>query len=113
LKASDNRRHLVDSKGKPFLRLGDTPWFLQKLPLEDVRRVMDDRKAKVLMHRWKLERPARPHPLLHGTGGEPASQGRGSSWLAETGPRGAGSSLSRPQDSVPQQNQAIQRPLKP
>ncbi len=29
------------------------------------------------------------------------------------GPRGAGPSLSRPQDAVPQQNQAIQRSLKP
>jgi len=46
LKASENRRYLVDSNGKPFFLLGDTPWFLQKLPLEDVRRVMDDRKSK-------------------------------------------------------------------
>jgi hypothetical protein len=46
LKVSGNHRYLVDSEGKPFFLLGDTPWFLQKLPLEDVRRVMDDRKAK-------------------------------------------------------------------
>jgi hypothetical protein len=46
LKVSGNRRYLVDSQGKPFFLLGDTPWFLQKLPLEDVRRVLDDRKAK-------------------------------------------------------------------
>jgi hypothetical protein len=46
LKVSDNHRYLVDSKGEPFFLLGDTPWFLQKLPLEDVRRVLDDRKAK-------------------------------------------------------------------
>ena len=46
LKISENRRHLVDSKGKPLFLLGDTPWFLQKISLEDVRRVMDDRKAK-------------------------------------------------------------------
>ena len=36
----------MDSQGKPFFLLGDTPWFLQKLPLEDVRRVLEDRKAK-------------------------------------------------------------------
>jgi hypothetical protein len=46
LKVSENHRYLVDSKGRPFFLLGDTPWFLQKLPLEDVRRVLDDRKAK-------------------------------------------------------------------
>jgi hypothetical protein len=46
LKVSGNRRYLVDSMGKPFFLLGDTPWFLQKLPLEDVRRVLEDRKAK-------------------------------------------------------------------
>jgi hypothetical protein len=46
LKVSENHRYLVDSKGKPFFLLGDTPWFLQKLPLEDVRQVLDDRKAK-------------------------------------------------------------------
>lgn len=46
LRVSDNHRHLVDANGKPFFLLGDTPWFLQKLPIEDVRRVMDDRKAK-------------------------------------------------------------------
>lgn len=46
LRVSGNRRYLVDSRGKPFFLLGDTPWFLQKLPLEDVRRVLEDRKAK-------------------------------------------------------------------
>jgi hypothetical protein len=46
LKVSGNHRYLVDSRGKPFFLLGDTPWFLQKLPLEDVRRVLDDRKSK-------------------------------------------------------------------
>jgi len=46
LKVSENRRYLVDSRVKPFFLLGDTPWFLQKLPLEDVRRVLEDRKAK-------------------------------------------------------------------
>lgn len=46
LKVSGNHRYLVDSQGKPFFILGDTPWFLQKLKLEDVRLVLDDRKAK-------------------------------------------------------------------
>jgi len=46
LRTSENRRYLVDSRGKPFFLLGDTPWFLQRLPLEDVRRVLEDRKAK-------------------------------------------------------------------
>jgi Protein of unknown function (DUF4038)/Putative collagen-binding domain of a collagenase len=46
LKVSGNHRYLVDSQGKPFFLLADTPWFLQKLPLDDVRRVMDDRLAK-------------------------------------------------------------------
>jgi hypothetical protein len=46
LKTSENRRHLVDSKDKPFFLLGDTPWFLQKVLVEDVRRIMEDRKAK-------------------------------------------------------------------
>jgi len=46
LKVSDNHRFLVDAKGKPFFLLADTPWFLQKLPLQDVVRVLDDRKAK-------------------------------------------------------------------
>jgi hypothetical protein len=46
LRISDNRRHLVDRRGRPFFVLGDTPWFLQRLRLEDVRRVLDDRKAK-------------------------------------------------------------------
>ena len=46
LKLSDDRRYLVDDQGKPFFVLGDTPWFLQRLPIADVRRVMDDRRAK-------------------------------------------------------------------
>ncbi len=46
LKVSANRRHLVDQRGKPFFVMGDTPWFLQKVPIEDARRIMDDRKAK-------------------------------------------------------------------
>lgn len=46
LKVGDNRRYLMDAKGAPFFVLGDTPWFLQKLPIADVRRIMDDRKAK-------------------------------------------------------------------
>jgi len=46
LRVSDNRRYLVDAKQRPFFVIGDTPWFLQKLPLEDVRLIMDDRQAK-------------------------------------------------------------------
>ena len=46
LHVSSNHRYLADSKDKPFFLLADTPWFLQKLKLDDVRRVLDDRKAK-------------------------------------------------------------------
>jgi lysophospholipase L1-like esterase len=46
LKVSANRRYLEDQAGQPFFVMGDTPWFIQKLKLEDVRRLMDDRVAK-------------------------------------------------------------------
>jgi hypothetical protein len=46
LKVSENRRYLVDQQNKPFFVMGDTPWFIQKLKIEDVRMVMDDRLAK-------------------------------------------------------------------
>jgi hypothetical protein len=46
LHVSKNHRYLVDSKDRPFFLLADTPWFLQKLKLDDVRFVLDDRKAK-------------------------------------------------------------------
>lgn len=46
LRVSENRRYLVDATGKPFFVLGDTPWFIQKLKIEDVRMLMDDRLAK-------------------------------------------------------------------
>jgi hypothetical protein len=46
LKVSENRRYLVDQKGQPFFVMGDTPWFVQKQKLEDVRRLLDDRVAK-------------------------------------------------------------------
>ena len=46
LQVGDNRRCLVDQGGKPFFLLGDTPWFIQKLKLEDARMLMDDRVAK-------------------------------------------------------------------
>lgn len=46
LKASENRRYLVDQMGQPFFVMGDTPWFIQKLKLEDARMLMDDRVAK-------------------------------------------------------------------
>ena len=46
LRLSENRRHLVDQQGKPFFILANTPWFIQKLKIEDVRMLMDDRVAK-------------------------------------------------------------------
>lgn len=46
LRVSADRRHLEDSHGTPFFILGDTPWFIQKLKLEEVRLLMDDRLAK-------------------------------------------------------------------
>ena len=46
LKVSENHRYLVDQNKQPFFLLADTPWFLQHLPIEDVRRIMDDRCAK-------------------------------------------------------------------
>ncbi len=46
LAVSADRRHLVDQKGRPFFVMGDTPWFIQKAPIEGVRHVMDDRKRK-------------------------------------------------------------------
>ena len=46
LKLSANRRYLVDQRDKPFFILADTPWFIQKLKIEDVRMLMDDRVAK-------------------------------------------------------------------
>jgi hypothetical protein len=46
LKVSANRRYLEDQAAKPFFVMGDTPWFIQKLKLEDVRMLIDDRVAK-------------------------------------------------------------------
>lgn len=46
LKVSENHRYLVDQNGKPFFVMGDTPWFIQKQKIEDVRMIMDDRVAK-------------------------------------------------------------------
>jgi hypothetical protein len=46
LKVSANHRYLADAAGKPFFVMGDTPWFIQKLKIEDVRMLMDDRIAK-------------------------------------------------------------------
>jgi hypothetical protein len=46
IRVSPNRRHLVDANGKPFFVMGDTPWFLQKLPPAEFRQIMDDRKTK-------------------------------------------------------------------
>ncbi len=46
LRVSENKRHLVDQRNKPFFVMGDTPWFLQKRKIEDVRRILDDRQAQ-------------------------------------------------------------------
>jgi hypothetical protein len=46
LKLSDDRRYLVDQQAKPFFVMGDTPWFVQRLKIEDVRMLMGDRQAK-------------------------------------------------------------------
>lgn len=46
LKVSQNQRYLVDANQRPFFVMADTPWFIQKLKLEDVRMLMDDRLAK-------------------------------------------------------------------
>lgn len=46
LQVSKNRRYLEDQQGRPFFVMGDTPWFIQKLKIEDVRMLMDDRVAK-------------------------------------------------------------------
>lgn len=46
LKVSENQRHLVEQNGTPFFVMGDTPWFIQKLAIEDVRMLMDDRVSK-------------------------------------------------------------------
>jgi hypothetical protein len=46
LKVSEDHRFLVDQTGKPFFVMGDTPWFIQKLKLDDANLLMDDRLAK-------------------------------------------------------------------
>jgi hypothetical protein len=46
LKVSADHRHLVDQRNEPFFVMGDTPWFVQKQKLEDVRSIMADRLAK-------------------------------------------------------------------
>ena len=46
LKVSESRRYLVDQRSQPLFLMGDTPWFIQKLKIEDVRMLMDDRVAK-------------------------------------------------------------------
>lgn len=45
-RVSVNRRHLIDEKGEPFFIMGDTPWFIQKLTIDDVRLVLNDRQKK-------------------------------------------------------------------
>jgi hypothetical protein len=46
LKMSANHRYLVDQNERPFFVMGDTPWFVQKVKLEDARLILDDRKTK-------------------------------------------------------------------
>lgn len=47
LALSQNRRYLVDAeRGRPFFILGDTPWFVQHHKIDDVRLILDDRRAK-------------------------------------------------------------------
>ncbi len=45
-RVSPSRRHLIDEKGNPYFIMGDTPWFIQKLVIDDVRLVLDDRLKK-------------------------------------------------------------------
>jgi len=46
LKVSKDQRYLEDQRGQPFLLIADTPWFIQKQKMDDVRRIVDDRMAK-------------------------------------------------------------------
>jgi hypothetical protein len=46
LEVSANKRHLEDQNGTPFLVVADTPWFIQKVKIEDVRAILDDRVAR-------------------------------------------------------------------
>ena len=43
---SVNRRYLIDEKGDPFFIIGDTPWFIQRLTIDNVRLVLNDRQKK-------------------------------------------------------------------
>lgn len=45
-RVSDNKRYLTDASGKPFFIMGDTPWFIQKQKIEDVRLILGDRLKK-------------------------------------------------------------------
>lgn len=47
LRVSDNKRYLVDAKGRPFLINGDSPWELAwQLTREEAAELLDDRRAK-------------------------------------------------------------------
>ncbi|MGD2134049.1 MAG: DUF4038 domain-containing protein [Maricaulaceae bacterium] len=47
LRVSDDRSHLVDADGAPFLLFGDTAWSLiVQLPLADAEAYLDDRRAR-------------------------------------------------------------------
>jgi hypothetical protein len=43
-RVSANQHYLVDEAGKPFFIMGDTPWFVQKLKIDEALMVLDDRK---------------------------------------------------------------------
>jgi hypothetical protein len=43
LKVNADKRYLTAQLGKPFFVMGDTPWFVQSRPMEDVRSIMNDR----------------------------------------------------------------------
>lgn len=46
LRVSDDGRHLVDAKGKPFFYHADTPWMLLRLKPDAARDYLDDRRAR-------------------------------------------------------------------
>ena len=72
LKLSADRRCLVDSKGTPFLAIGDSPWSLIAEPTAaQVDKYLDDRKAKgftvLLVNLIEHKFSSRPPRLRDGT----------------------------------------------
>ena len=43
---SENKHYMVNENGHPFFIMGDTPWFVQKLLIEEVKFIYDDRLKK-------------------------------------------------------------------